>query len=140
MTQNQYWLFPLWTYLHDFGVWLDYGRIDFPFSASDDFLLSILGLIWCALGFCISMALYWFYSNPAKARLVWPAALSMLVLQSGLTIGAAFITWSDWLAYVIPLPLNALIVLFLLWIEKPLSPQKRSLSEARRNANIQSLN
>jgi hypothetical protein len=124
MTQNQYWLFPLWIYLHDFGGSLDYGIIIPPFSASHEFLLSFLGLIWCAFGFCISMALYRFYSNQTKARLVWLPALSMLILQIGLTISAAFIIWSGWIVYVIPLPLNALVVLFLLWIEMPLSSSK----------------
>jgi len=70
------------------------------------------------------MALYRFYSNQTKARLVWLPALSMLILQIGLTISAAFIIWSGWIVYVIPLPLNALVVLFLLWIEMPLSSSK----------------
>ncbi len=110
--------------MHDFGVWLDYGIIIPPFSTSHEFLLSFLGLIWCAFGFCISMALYRFYSNQIKARWVWLPALSMLVLQISLTISAAFIIWSGWIVYVIPLPLNALIVLFLLWIEMPHSSSK----------------
>jgi len=116
-TQAQHWLFPLWTYVHDFGVWLDYGVIIPPFSASVESLLSLLGLIWFAFGFCISMALYRFYSGQTKARLVWLPALSMLVLQTGLTIIAAFIVWSEWIAYVIPLPLSALIALSLLRIK-----------------------
>ena len=70
------------------------------------------------------MALYRFYSNQTKARSVWLPALSMLILQIGLTISAALIIWSDWIVYVIPLPLNALVVLFLLWIEMPHSSSR----------------
>ena len=119
MTQNQYWLFPLWTYLHDFGTWLEYGVIIPPFLPSIDFLLSLLGLIWFAFGFCISMALYRFYSGQIKARSVWLPALSMLILQIVFTIIASFIIWSGWIVWAIPLPLHALIVLFLLRIKKP---------------------
>jgi hypothetical protein len=34
MTTNQYWLFPLWTYVHDFGTWLGMGVIIPPFLPS----------------------------------------------------------------------------------------------------------
>lgn len=113
MTQNQFWLFPLWTYVHDFGVWLGYGAIIPPFSASIGFLLSLLGLIWFAFGFGISMAVHRFYSGQMKARLVWLPAISMLILQIAFTIITSFIIWSGWIVWAIPVPLHALVVLLL---------------------------
>jgi hypothetical protein len=118
-TQNQFWLFPFWMYVHDFGNWMGYGRIVPPLLTTTTYplLVLFLGIIWFAFGFCISMALYRFYSNQMQARLVWLPALSMLTLQICLTTIAAFIIWSGWIVYVIPLPLGALVVLFLLWFE-----------------------
>ncbi|MBY8999095.1 MAG: hypothetical protein KGD60_15340, partial [Candidatus Thorarchaeota archaeon] len=71
MTTNQYWLFPLWTYLHDFGNWLDYGVIIPPFLPSFSFLVPIMGLILCVLGFYIAIILNQYYKGQRDAKSVW---------------------------------------------------------------------
>lgn len=57
MMKNQYWLFPLWTNLYDFGNWVEYGVIIPPFLPSFSALLPISGLIWSVFGFYIALIL-----------------------------------------------------------------------------------
>ena len=117
MTTNQYWLFPLWTYLHDFENWLGFGFIIPPFLPSFSFLPPVLGLLWCVLGLYVSKVLHQFYASQRDAKSVWLPTLCMLILQITVTIIVGFIVWDGWLPLVVPLPLHFLIVLFLLRIQ-----------------------
>ena len=114
---NQYWLFPLWTYIHDFGHWLGFGRIIPPFLPSFSLLPPILGLIWCVLGLYVSKVLRKFYSRQRDAKSVWLPTLSILILQIIVTIIVGFIVWEGWFLLVVPFPLHFLIVLILLGIQ-----------------------
>ncbi len=116
-TTNQYWLFPLWTYIHDFGQWLGFGRIIPPFVPSFWLPPPILGLIWCVLGLYVSKVLRQFYSSQRDAKSVWLPTLIILILQIVVTIIVGFIVWEGFLLLVVPLPLHFLIVLILLGIQ-----------------------
>ncbi len=124
-TSNQFWLFPLWTYVHDFGNWFGFGVIIPPFSPLFPLLWSILGLIWCVLGLSISKALHQFYASQRDAKSVWLPTIRLLVLQIIVTIIVNFITWYGWLIVVVPLPLHFLIVLYLLRIQTQRVEQER---------------
>ncbi len=115
MTTNQYWLFPLWTYLHDFGNWLDLGRIIILFSPSSPFILSVLGLFWFGCGLYVSYSLHRCYVGLIDTKSVWTLTLCLLILQIVVTIVVGFFVWGSWLDSVIPLPFHFLIVSYLLW-------------------------
>ena len=116
-TTNQYWFFPLWTYLPVFSNLMGFGIIIPPFLPSFPLLPSIMGLLWCVLGLYISKALQQFYASQRDAKSVWLPTLIMLMLQIIVTIIVNIIVWEGWLLLVIPLPLHFLIVLFLLRIQ-----------------------
>lgn len=108
----QFWIFPLWMIVHDFGNWYGWGRF-YPPAA---FPLLFWGLILLAFSLCVRISLQWFYSDRGQARFVWAVIFSVLVLQIYGTIIVAFSVWTSWnyLSFlIIPLPLQPLIVLFL---------------------------
>ncbi|TFG28348.1 hypothetical protein EU527_17440 [Candidatus Thorarchaeota archaeon] len=113
-SNNQYWIFPLWTYIHDFGNWLDLGVIIPPFLPSFSLLLPIVGLIWCVLGLYTAMILNQFYNGQRDAKSVWLPTIYLLVLQVIVTTVLGFVVWHVWLILVIPLPFHYLIILLLL--------------------------
>jgi hypothetical protein len=113
MTTNQYWLFPLWTYMHDFGTWLGLGAIIPPFLPSFSLLPPIFGLLWCVVGLYISWTLRQFYSDQRGARSVWLPTLVMLMLQIVVTIIVSYIVWAGWPFLTVPLPLHFVIVFVL---------------------------
>ena len=113
MTTNQFWLFPLWAYLPNFGIW-EFGLIIPSFLPSFPLVPSILGLIWCVLGLYISKALHQVCGGQREAKTVWLLTIRMLMLQIIVTFFVGFIVWYGWLIMVVPLPLHFLIVLFLL--------------------------
>lgn len=116
ITKNQFLLFPLWIYLHGFGI--------VPHFLPTFYLLApIMGLIWCLLGLYTSKALRQFYADQMDAKSVWLPTISMLMLQIIVTIIVGFIGF-EYLILVIPLPLHFLIVLFLLLIQVQRVKQK----------------
>lgn len=117
MITNQYWFFPFWTYIHDFGNWLEFGHIIPAFTPSFSLLPPIMGLVWFILGLYVSIALHQFYSGNIDAKSVWLPTLCILVLQMLVTIIVGFIVWNRWLDLVVPLPLHFLIVLVLVQME-----------------------
>lgn len=114
MITNQFWLFPLWTYLPVFSNWMGFGIIIPPFLPSFPLLPSVMGLLWCILGLYASRLLHQFYAGQRDAKSVWSPTLIILMLQIIVTIIVGFIDWGNMLILVIPLPLHFLIVLFLL--------------------------
>ncbi len=117
MTTNQYWFFPLWTYIHDFGNWLEFGFIIPAFTPSFSLLPTIVGLLWCILGLYVSRSLHQFYSGKRDAKSVWFPTLSILVLQILVTAIVGLIIWMSWLILIVPLPLHFLTVLLLVRLQ-----------------------
>jgi hypothetical protein len=111
MTINQYWLFPLWIYLHDFGNWLGFGTIIPPFLTSFSVIPSIAGLIWCVLGIFLAMNLNQVFRGQIDAKTVWTRAVYLLVVQVLLTIGLSLIVWAIWIILVVPTPFYILFVI-----------------------------
>ena len=116
-TTNQYWFFPLLTYLHDFGNWLNLGRIIIIFSPPIPFIHSVLGLLWGGSALYVSYSLYRCSVGQIDTKSVWTLTLCLLILQIIVTIIVGFFVWGSWLGSVIPLPFHFLIVLFLLWFQ-----------------------
>jgi len=117
MSTNQFWLFPFWMYLHDFGNWLGFGVIIHPFVPAYPLPLLFLGLLWIILGFHICRVLPRFYAGQIEAKSAWLSTLGVLVFQIIMTAFIVFIVMSDWIILVIPLPIHSLIVLVLLKVE-----------------------
>ncbi|MCK4279675.1 MAG: hypothetical protein KAW94_03770 [Candidatus Thorarchaeota archaeon] len=117
MSTNQFWLFPFWMYLHDFGNWLGFGVIIPPFVPAFPLPLLFLGLLWIMLGFYICRVLHRFCVGQIEAKSAWLSTLGVLVFQTIMTVFIVFILMSDWIILVIPLPIHSLIVLILLKIE-----------------------
>ena len=118
MSTNQFWLFPFWMYLHDFGEWLGLGVIIPPFVPTYPLPLLFLGLLWCALGFYTGKVLHRFYAGQIETKIAWLSTLTVLVFQIIMTISTVLIAMSDyWIILVIPLPIHSLIVLVLLKVE-----------------------
>ncbi len=117
MSTNQYWLFPFWMYVHDFGNWLGFGGIMLPFVPLYPLPLLFLGLLWIILGFYTCRVLHRFYAGQTEAKPAWLSTLSVLVFQIIMTAFIVFIVMSDWIILVIPLPIHSLIVLVLLKVE-----------------------
>lgn len=117
-TTNQYWLFPFWRYVHDFGVWLGPGRIIPPFASTYPLPLLFLGWLWCALGFYTGWILRLFYARQIEAKIAWFSTLIVLVFQTIMTIPIVSVAISNrWNIPVIPLPIQTIIVIALLTIE-----------------------
>jgi len=112
-TTNQYWLFPLWTYLHDFGNWLEFGVIIPPFLPSFSYLLSILGVIFLILGLYFSRALNQVLSGQRERKSLQIRVLCYLFLQIISTIFVSLTMWGVSVVLIIPLPFQSLIVLYL---------------------------
>jgi len=117
MSTNQFWLFPFWMYLHDFGEWLGLGVIIPPFVPVFPFPLLFLGLLQIMLGFYIYRVLHRFYAGQIEAKTAWLSTLGVLVFQTIMTVFIVFISMSDWIILVIPLPIHTLIVIVLLKVE-----------------------
>ena len=117
MTTNQYWLFPLWMYVHDFGNWLGFGGIFLPFVPTYPLPLLFLGLLWIMLGFYLCWILHRFHEGQIEAKSAWLSTLGVLAFQIIMTAFIAFIAMSDWIILVIPLPIHTLIVIVLLKVE-----------------------
>ena len=119
MSTTQFWLFPFWIYLHDFGEWLGLGVIIIPpFMPTSPFPLLSLGLLWCALGFYVGGILHRFYAGQIKAKAAWSSTLHVLVFQIIMTIFIDLIVIPGyWNILVIPLPIHTLIVIVLLKVE-----------------------
>jgi hypothetical protein len=107
----QYWIFPLWIYMHDFGTWLDYGRFIPPFHSSFTPLLSLLGLIWCVTGICISVILYKYCTGKLSAHAILIPTLFAMLLQIVLTSVASDLIWGGWVELTLPLPFFFVFVL-----------------------------
>ena len=112
-TTNQYWLFPLWTYVHDFGNWLGFGMVIPIFLPSFPYLTSILGLIWLMLGLYISRALNQLCFGQREAHSVRTLTQFVLLVQIIGTVVVSFIVWIGMIVIVIPLPLQPLVVFYL---------------------------
>jgi len=112
-TSNQYWLFPLWSYVHDFGNWLGFGVIIPPFLPSFSYLISILGVIFLMLGLYISILLNQVLFGLREKKSFQILALCFLLLQIISTILVTTIMWGVSVVLSIPLPVQPLIVLFL---------------------------
>lgn len=111
---NQFWLFPLWMYVHDFGTWLGYGIIIpaiLPSVVAPP-LPPSSGIIWCVLGLYTSLLLYQFYKNRRDARSVWLPTLIAMIIQAGTTMILGFFVLREWSPVTVPLPLHFLIVLY----------------------------
>ncbi|MCK4567570.1 MAG: hypothetical protein KAU48_09705 [Candidatus Thorarchaeota archaeon] len=117
MSINQFWLFPFWMYLHDFGNWLGFGVIIPPFVPAFPLPLLFLGLLWIMLDFYICRVLHRFYAGQIKAKAAWLSTLGVLAFQTIMTAFIVFISMSDWIILVIPLPIHTLIVIVLLKVE-----------------------
>ena len=128
MITNQYWLFPLWTYIY-VGNWLGFGVLIPPFLPSFSLLPPLLGLIWCGLGLYVSKVLRQYYDRQRDAKSVWLPTISMLILQIIVTIIVGFIVWEGFLLLVVPFPLHFLIVLILLRIQVRRVNQERVQSD-----------
>ena len=70
MTTNQYWFFPLWTYLHDFGNWLEFGFIIPPFRFLV-IILYILNWLFFILVFIVCIVLMVKAYQGQKYKLPW---------------------------------------------------------------------
>ena len=116
MTMNQYWLFPLWTYLNDFGNWLGFGTIIPPFLPSFSIIPSIAGLIWCVLGIYLARNLDQVYKDQIDAKIVWTRAVYLLIVQVLATIGLSVLVWNIWIILILPVPLHFLIILVLIYM------------------------
>ena len=114
MTTNQYWLFPLWIYVHEFTYYLNWSVMIPPFWSVYHLIPSIFGLIWCGLGFYIIYAIHPYYENKRDAASVRFLAQVLLVLQSVSAVIVGFTMMGEYLLYGFPLPVHFLIVLFLL--------------------------
>jgi len=111
---NQFWLFPLLIYVHDFGNWLGYGII-IPAILPSDIdppLPPISGIVWCAIGLYTSLLLYQFYKSRRDARSVWLPTLIALIIQAATTSILSFFVVREWSPIIVPLPLHFLIVLY----------------------------
>lgn len=113
MTTHQYWLFPLWIYLPNFGIW-EFGFIMPPFLSIYHLLPSIFGLIWCVLGLYINYVMHQYHENKRDADSVRFLTQVLLVLQSLTVVIVGFTMINEFYRYVIPLPVHFLGVLFLL--------------------------
>ncbi|MFW9833508.1 MAG: hypothetical protein ACFFEK_05910 [Candidatus Thorarchaeota archaeon] len=113
MTPIQIWLFPLWSYVNDFGIWLGLGILVPPFLPSFPILPSFSGLAWVIIGLYSSRVLQHVYDGQEDAGVLWQLALRLLVIQVIATIIVSFIAWYGWLIIVVPLPLHFVIVLYL---------------------------
>lgn len=113
MAINQYWLFPLWTYLHDFGNWLGFGIIIPPILPTFSFLQLVIGLILCVLGFYIAIILNQYYRGKREAKSVWQPTIGLLVLQVMVVALFSFTIGYGMTFFSIPLPLHCLLVLSL---------------------------
>ncbi|MFW9768223.1 MAG: hypothetical protein ACFFF9_13785 [Candidatus Thorarchaeota archaeon] len=113
MTTNQYWLFPLWIYLHDFTNWLNWSVIIPPFFSMYHLVLSLVGLIWLGFGFYIIYACYQYFKNKRDVESVRLLAQVLLVLQCLSVVIVGFMLY-EYLLYPIPLPIHFLIVLYIL--------------------------
>ena len=113
----QFWLFPLWMYVHDFGNWIGFGMIWPSFVPTYPLPLLFLGLLWIILGFHICRVLHRFYAGQIEAKSAWLSTLGVLVFQIIMTAFIVFIVMSDWIILVIPLPIHSLIVVVLLKVE-----------------------
>jgi hypothetical protein len=117
MSTNQYWLFPFWMYVHDFGNWLGFGGIMLPFVPLYPLPLLFLGLLWIILGFYTCRVLHRFYAGQIEAKSAWLSTFGVLVFQIIMTASIVFIAMSDWIVLNIPLPIHTLIVIVLLKVE-----------------------
>ncbi|MGY5861227.1 MAG: hypothetical protein RTU09_02470 [Candidatus Thorarchaeota archaeon] len=114
----QFWLFPFWMYVHDFGNWIKVGIIWLSFVPTYPLPLLILGLLWTILGFYICRILHRFYEGQVEAKSAWVLVLRVLVFQIIMTISIALVVMTGYMVVlVIPLPIHTVIVIVLLKVE-----------------------
>ena len=113
---NQFWLFPFWYYVHDFGVWLGNGvwHFLFPFPWHE-FPLVLLGLMWFVLGLSTSRLLHEFYIGQIQrlqvVLLLVGAFFSQMIMTS-LVLLHVYIYGAS-ITHLNPLPVHTLLVLLL---------------------------
>lgn len=103
----QFWLFPFWMYVNDFGFWMGLGAIVPAFTTSFPAVLVILGFTWFAVAIIIGVFLFRFWEEQTRMQWIQRILFGVLIAQSILTILLLLLFWDTLMApIIIPLPLH----------------------------------